>query len=355
VTGKAKGLWAKNKVYIIAGLVGVAIIFIICCCCICRRKMKKKKKKNKEKVKLKSTKPGKKLQRIQPGKTEKKAMEDLGSLKVVLRYDAPSEMLMVTIIEAEDVPVRDLSGYAYSYVVARGKKTESNQKSKGIEVEYKTKLVRAGFWPTFNDTIEFVVEREDLDDEVLDLYLYEMNRWTKHDGIGQVSIELKNLDLSIGKEHILKRKLKPYDPLAELDVEAASIQIGFDYDPDDWKLTVEVIKADIIPADDIKEKLDSYVTLKFLNRENQVLKKLKTKTRRGTLSPEFGDILSLDIPDNLLPDVTVEIKLKASRIVKIGKNPVIGVGQIYPNSTHWQRLVSDTSCKGWFQVTRQNK
>ena len=74
VTGKAKGLWAKNKVYIIAGLVGVAIIFIICCCCICRRKMKKKKKKNKEKVKLKSTKPGKKLQRIQPGKTEKKAM-----------------------------------------------------------------------------------------------------------------------------------------------------------------------------------------------------------------------------------------------------------------------------------------
>ena len=74
VTGKAKGLWEKNKVYIIAGLVGVAIIIIICCCCICRRKMKKKKKKNKEKVKLKSTKPGKKLQRIQPGKTEKKAM-----------------------------------------------------------------------------------------------------------------------------------------------------------------------------------------------------------------------------------------------------------------------------------------
>ena len=101
--------------------------------------------------------------------------------------------------------------------------------------------------------------------------------------------------------------------------------------------------------------VDSYVTLKFLNGENQVLKKLKTKTRRGTLCPEFGDILSLDIPDNLLPDVTVEIKLKASRIVKIGKNPVIGVGHIYPNNNHWKRLVAEGDCKGWFQVTKQNK
>ena len=74
VTGKAKGLWAKNKYYIIAGLVGVLIIFIMCCCCVCRRKLKKKKKKDHEKVKLKGAKPGKKLQRIQPGKIEKKAM-----------------------------------------------------------------------------------------------------------------------------------------------------------------------------------------------------------------------------------------------------------------------------------------
>ena len=74
VTDKAKGLWAKNKYYIIIGLIGVAIIFIICCCCICRKKMKKKKKKDQEKVKLKGAKPGKKLQRIQPGKIEKKAM-----------------------------------------------------------------------------------------------------------------------------------------------------------------------------------------------------------------------------------------------------------------------------------------
>ena len=123
-----------------------------------------------------------------------------------------SEMLMVTIMEAEDIPVRDLSGYAYSFVVAKAKKSHEYE----TEREYKTKLVRAGFWPTFNDTIEFIVKRDVLDDEVLDLYLYELNRWTKHDGIGQVSVELGNLGLSVGKEHVIKKKLKPYDPLADL-------------------------------------------------------------------------------------------------------------------------------------------
>ena len=118
---------------------------------------------------------------------------------------------MVTVMEAEDIPVRDLSGYAYSFVVAKAKKTHEESK-----VEYKTKLVRAGFWPTFNDTIEFIVKRDVLDDEVLDLYLYELNRWTKHDGIGQMSVELGNLGLSIGKEHVIKKRLKPYNPLADL-------------------------------------------------------------------------------------------------------------------------------------------
>ena len=37
-------------------------------------------------------------------------------------------------------------------------------------------------------------------------------------------------------------------------METASIQIGFEYDSEDWKLDIEVIKADIIPADENKEK-----------------------------------------------------------------------------------------------------
>ena len=44
------------------------------------------------------------------------------------------------------------------------------------------------------------------------------------------------------------------------DVETASIQMSFNYDSEDWKLTVEVIKADIIPADEDKEKEGNFNT-----------------------------------------------------------------------------------------------
>ena len=120
-------------------------------------------------------------------------------------------MLMVTVVEAEDVPVRDLSGYAYSFVVVKALPFLEQSTH-----EYKTKLVRAGFWPNYGDTLSFVIPPEDLEKQILYLYLYEMNRWTKQDGIGQVAVGLDGLHLFTGKEQILKRKLKPYDPLIGL-------------------------------------------------------------------------------------------------------------------------------------------
>lgn len=98
---------------------------------------------------------------------------------------------------------------------------------------------------------------------------------------------------------------------------------------------------------------DSYVTLTFYNKTDQVLKKLKTKTRRGTLTPDFGDALSVDIPDNLLPDVKVKIKLKKNRV--LGKNSVIGETMIMPDCDHWQRLLNQGDSRGWFPVFKPSK
>ncbi len=117
-------------------------------------------------------------------------------------------MLLTTVIEGDEIPVRDLSGYAYSYVVAKALPLHEHTME-----EYKTKLVRAGFWPNFNDTVQFQVDRNHLDRQRLYLYVYEMNRWTKQDGIGQIIVDLHDLGLDLGKEHIIKRNLKSYNPL----------------------------------------------------------------------------------------------------------------------------------------------
>ena len=120
---------------------------------------------------------------------------------------------MVKVLESEDVPVRDLSGYAYSFVVVKILPLHEY-----VETEYKTKLVRAGFWPTFGEVFPFVVDKEELNEQVLYLYQYELNRWSQQDGIGQVAYEVKDADLLKEKvtEVSLKKKLRPYDPLIGL-------------------------------------------------------------------------------------------------------------------------------------------
>ena len=122
-----------------------------------------------------------------------------------------SEMLVVKVTEAEDLPVRDLSGYAYSYVKAKLLPLHQH-----LEEEYKSTLVRAGFWPQYAHTFSIVVESDDLNDQVLYLYVYELNRWSKSDGIGQIAIELDDFNLKNGIEVPLTKKLRPYDPLIGL-------------------------------------------------------------------------------------------------------------------------------------------
>ena len=124
-----------------------------------------------------------------------------------------SEFLTIKVKESEDIPVRDLSGYAYSYVVVKVLPLHEHD-----ENVYKTNFVRGGYYPAYGDAFNFQVPKEGLGEQVLYLYQYELNRWSKQDGIGQLMFEVKKANLLQEKvgEVTFKRKLRPYDPLLGL-------------------------------------------------------------------------------------------------------------------------------------------
>ncbi len=93
---------------------------------------------------------------------------------------------------------------------------------------------------------------------------------------------------------------------------------------------------------------ESYVTITALNQDDQPMKKLKTKVRPGTLRPEFGDSLVFEVPDNLLPDISLKIVLKAKRVLK--KNIFLGSFVIKPQSEYWQKLLNDGDITAVFPV-----
>lgn len=346
---EAAQLWADYKYYIIGGGAGAVILIIIICCCCIRCCRKKKKKKNDEKIKLKGSKPKKKLKRIQPNKVERQVMEELGSISFSVKYDKSKEVLSVKIVESENIPVHDISGYAYAFVVAKILPLHKEE-----EVEHKTKPVRAGFWPAFGDLLDFDIEKDVLNEQVLYLYQYELNRWSKHDGIGQVAYELK--DASLLKEKVgeveVKKKLRPYDPLIGLEVESGAVFLVIEYEPETWELKVEVRQADIIPQED-EEKASSYVTLALLNKDEEVLEKRKSCKKKDTLQPVYEDEFTYTVPDNMLPDVQMVLKIKTPHLVK--KSTVLGKSTILPSSDNWKQLLEKEYTQGWFPVYSKPK
>jgi len=346
---QAAEIWAQYKYYIIGGGAGAIVLFIIICCCCIRCCRKKKKKKNDEKIKLKGAKPKKKLKRIQPNKVERQVMEELGTISFTVKYDKASQMLFVKIVESENIPVHDISGYAYAFVVAKILPFHQDE-----ETEYKTKPVRAGFWPAYGDLLSFVIEKDELNDQVLYLYQYELNRWSKHDGIGQIAYELKNAGLLKEKtgEVELKQKLRPYDPLIGLEVESGAVFLNIDYEPDTWELKVEVRQADIIPQED-EEKANSYITLALLNKDEEVLEKRKSCKVKGTLQPVYDDEFCYTVPDNMMPDVQMLLKIKTPHLLK--KSSVLGKSTILPTSDNWKQLLEKEFTSGWFPVYSKPK
>jgi len=344
---KLKWLWKNYKWETVGGAVGAFVLFIIliCICCKCCCKGKKKKKKE-EKLKLKGAKPSKKLKRIQPGKRERRVMEEVGNLKATLQYDLTSNILLVKVIEGEDIPVRDLSGYAYSYVICKITPLHDE-----VTEDYKSTLVRAGFWPQYAHSFSFVIEPEVINKQDLYLYVYELNRWSKKDGIGQLVLDLKDYNLKTGLEVELNKKLKPYDPLIGLEVESGAVKLGFQYDMETWELECTIQCADIVPADEDKEKCGAYVTLTLLNSEGERMEKQKTEQKKGSLTPEFDKTIKFTIPENLLPEVRIYFAIKTKCLMK--RNKLLGQTTIVPTSDHWKQLVERGDTEGWFSVFRK--
>ncbi|XP_002161895.1 synaptotagmin-2 isoform X1 [Hydra vulgaris] len=344
-----KAFFEKNKISIILGSIGVVVLLVVICVCCKRCRRKRKKNKNQEKIKLKGLKPSKKLMRIQPNKNERKAMEELGTINFSLQYDIVSEMLTVKVIETSNVPVRDISGYAYAFVVIKLMPFHENE-----ETEYKTRLVRATFWPAFGDLFTFIIKKEELSSQVLYFYQYELNRWSKHDGVGICTFDLKSVNFTKEKgEEQFSRKLRQFDPLIGLEVETGAVFLGIDYDREEWKLKVTVKRGDIVPMKLDQEKASTYVSLSILNGQDELLEKNRTDVQKGSIHPIFDQEIFFQVPDEMLGDMRLVITLKCKKLLT--KSQVIGLFKILPTNEYWKQLIETGHTEGWFSVFSKPK
>ncbi|KAK2086266.1 hypothetical protein P7K49_035691 [Saguinus oedipus] len=118
---------------------------------------------------------------------EEKEPENLGKLQFSLDYDFQANQLTVGVLQAAELPALDMGGTSDPYV----KVFLLPDKKK----KYETKVHRKTLNPAFNETFTFKVPYQELGGKTLVMAIYDFDRFSKHDIIGEVKVPMNTVDL----------------------------------------------------------------------------------------------------------------------------------------------------------------
>lgn len=104
-----------------------------------------------------------------------------GKLSFALNYDYEEQALVVRILKALDLPAKDFTGtsdpYVKMYLLPDRKK------------KFQTRVHRKTLNPMFDELFHFSVEYDQLCNRKLHFSIYDFDRFTRHDMIGEVVVD----------------------------------------------------------------------------------------------------------------------------------------------------------------------
>ncbi|XP_077357020.1 synaptotagmin-10 isoform X2 [Festucalex cinctus] len=257
--------------------------------------------------------------------------ETCGKLSFSLRYDYEEQALVVRILKGLDLPAKDFTGtsdpYVKIYLLPERKK------------KFQTRVHRKNLNPTFDETFCFPVVYDELCNRKLHLSVYDFDRFTSHDMIGEVVVD--NLfELSdLSREAVV---WKDIHTATTETVDLGEIMYSLCYLPTAGRMTLTVIKCRNLKAMDITGSSDPYVKVHLIC-DGRRLKKRKTTTKKSTLNPVYNEAIIFDIPPENVEQVSLSIMVMDYD--RVGHNEVIGVCRAGPDAEglgrdHWNEMLA---------------
>ncbi|XP_065225167.1 synaptotagmin-10-like [Planococcus citri] len=259
-------------------------------------------------------------------------MQYCGKLSFTLRYDFELDALIIKVLEAHDLPVKDMTGSSDPYVKVF---LLPDRKKK-----FQTKVHRKNLDPVFNETFIVSVNYDDLLKRHLQFSVYDFDRFSRHDLIGQVV--LKNLldgnDLRDEIEHTMNILCPPQDKL-----HLGEIMLSLCYLPTAGRLTITIVKARHLKAMDLTGSSDPYVKV-YLICGNKRMRKKRTSVKRSTLNPIYNEALTFDVPSSNIEEVSLIVKvIDYDRIGYDELMGCVGIGTSYIGTgrDHWLDMLDN--------------
>ncbi|XP_028853669.1 synaptotagmin-6 isoform X2 [Denticeps clupeoides] len=280
--------------------------------------------------------------RIQPELYKQNTMEaedskkngsdkNCGKINFSLKYDYENEALLVNIVKAFDLPAKDFCGSSDPYVKVY---LLPDRKRK-----FQTRVHRKTLNPTFDETFQFPVAYEELTARKLHLSVFDFDRFSRHDMIGEVIVDNLFEVSDLSRETSIWRDIQ-YATSESVDL--GEIMFSLCYLPTAGRLTLTVIKCRNLKAMDITGYSDPYVKVSLVC-DGKRLKKKKTTIKKNTLNPIYNEAIIFDIPPENMDQVSLQISVMDYDLV--GHNEIIGVNRVGCHAEglgrdHWNEMLA---------------
>lgn len=301
--------WAIYTLFAVGAFL-ILLLIICCCCCCCRRK--KNKNNEKKGIKLQNLKNSVTTSLVQPdieGLQKSQENEYRGRLLYSVEYNFQKEEITVAVKQAASLKAMDSGGTSDPYVVVY----LTNDSRKKNE----TKVYRKTLNPTFNERFTFKLLKSEMEETEIVMRVYDFNRFSKHDVIGEVRMPLRDMDL----QHVIE-EWKELNAESTTEYERlGEICFSLKYIPVTSKLVVVILEAKNLKKMDSDGFSDPYVKVQLaLNKKKW--KRKKTGVKKNTLNPYFNEEFTFDVTLEQIQNVDLIISVWDHD--KVNKNEQIG-------------------------------
>ncbi|KAL7401625.1 hypothetical protein ABVT39_002254 [Epinephelus coioides] len=327
--------WAVYTIFAVG-----AVLILLCCLCVCiyccrkRNKKKKQQKKSKENISLNGVNGKTTTALVQPDVTDVdygSTKQQRGKMLYSLDYNAAQSELTVGIKQANSLMAMDLGGNSDPYV----KVYILPNKSKTFE----TKVFRSTLNPVFNEQFAFQISKSSLLKSTVVMQVFDFNRFSKHNIIGELRVQLCNVDWN----HVIEEWQDLAEPAKFEEENLGEICLSLRYVPTAAKLTVVILEAKNLKSMDTIGTSDPYVKVQ-LALDKRKWRKRKTSTKKKTLNPYYNESFTFDVTFEQIQRVNLVISVwdhdTISRNDAMGKI-FLGCDASGNQLRHWADMLSN--------------
>ncbi|XP_014107392.1 PREDICTED: synaptotagmin-13 isoform X2 [Pseudopodoces humilis] len=211
--------------------------------------------------------------------------------------------------------------------------------SKAGIAEAQTELKKKVLHTLWEEVLRFPLTEEEMPGGTLTLTLRNCDKFSRHSIVGELKLNLAEMEESFGKAQWERLK----SPEKEPSTGHGEVLLSISYLPAANRLLVVIIKAKNLHSKQLKDLLGSDVSVKVtLRHQSLKLKKKQTKRAKHKINPVWNEMIMFEVPHELLRASSVELEMLSQD--GAGQSHVLGKCSLGLHVTgternHWEEML----------------